>query len=95
MNEEFNNLVELFKQLSKEEKKDALIKEFKMLVAVIEKLNKDIENNHEMLMNKELLDINKDNASDEDYLEAYYVYLNMINDGVLHFAEKISNDFYE
>lgn len=95
MNEEFNNLVELYKRMSNKEKKDALIKEFKINLAAVEKLNNDLGINHELIMNRELLDIDKDNVTDDDYLEAYFVYLHMINDSILTFAEKISNEFYE
>ena len=95
MNEEFNNLVGLYKNMSNQEKKDALIKEFKTNLAAIEKLNNDLEIKHELLINREVLDVDKDTATDDDYLEAYFVYLHMRNDSMLSFVEKISNEFYE
>ena len=95
MNEEFNNLVNLYKSMTTQEKKDALIKEFKVSLGAIEKLNKDIGNEHELLINREILDVDKKDVTENDYLEAYFVYLHMINDSILTFAQKISDQFFE
>lgn len=95
MNEEFNKLVKLFKNLSIEEKKEYLIKEFKLSIALLEKMNNDIGVNNNLLLNKEIIDVNKKNPTDDDYLEAYFVYLHAINSSIIAFAEKISQEFYE
>lgn len=95
MNKEFNNVINAFKNLSTEEKKEALIKEFKINLAAIIKLNNDINSNEDLLMNKEILDINNPNATLDDFLEAYFVYLCMISNSIASFAEKVSQDFYE
>ena len=47
-NKEFNNLVEAYKKLSTKEKQDEIIKLFKENIAVWEKLNTDIKNNHNL-----------------------------------------------
>lgn len=74
-NEEFNNYVSMFKQLSKKDKEEALINILKENLVVVEKLleNKDV--NKEVLFNKEILDLKKENYTDDDYLEAVFVYL--------------------
>ena len=67
-NEEFNNYVSMFKQLSKKDKEDALINILKENLAVVEKLleNKDV--NKEVLFNKEILDLKKENYTDDNYI---------------------------
>ena len=95
MNEEFNKIVNLFKNLSTNEKKETLIKEFKLSVAALEKMNNDILNNNNLLLNREIIDVNKKNPTDDDYLEAYFVYLHTINNLIINFADKISKDFFE
>lgn len=93
--EDFNRLVELYKKMSYKDKQNALINEFKTTLACIEKLNQDVGNKHDLLINKEITDINKSDATNDDYLEAYFVYLNMINDSLSSLLEKIYNEFYE
>lgn len=95
MKEEFDNLILLYKNMNTEDKKKALINEFKYSLAALEKLKKDLNINHELLISKEILDVDKETATLDDYLEAYYVYLHMLNDSILAFAEKVSNEFYE
>lgn len=94
-NKEFNNLVEAYKKLSTKEKQDEIIKLFKENIAIWEKLNNDINNNHNLLLNREIIDINKENFTLDDFLEAIFVYLHMLSDSTASFAEKISNDFYK
>ncbi len=94
-NKEFNNLVEAYKKLTTKEKQDEIIKLFKENIAVWEKLNNDINNKHNLLLNREIIDVNKDNATLDDFLEAVFVYLHMLSDSTASFAEKIANDFYK
>lgn len=94
-NKEFNNLVEAYKNLSTKEKQDEIIKLFKENIAIWEKLNTDIKNNHNLLLNREIIDINKKNFTLDDFLEAIFVYLHMLSDSTASFAEKIANDFYK
>ena len=93
-NIEFNNLVEAYKNLSTKEKQEEIIKLFKENVAIWEKLNNDINNNHNLLFNREIIDINKENYTTDDFLEAIFVYLHMLSDSTASFALKIANDFY-
>ena len=94
-NTEFNNLVEAYKNLSTKEKQEEIIKLFKENVAIWEKLNNDINNNHNLLFNREIIDINKENYTLDDFLEAIFVYLHMLLDSTASFALKIANDFYK
>lgn len=95
MAEEFNRLVNSFKELETEDKMNAIIELLKTDVAVAQKLNSDIQNEHELLLNREILDVSKNDKTLDDFLEAVYVYIHTLNDQYISFAEKISNEFYE
>lgn len=58
-------------------------------------MNSCLKIDHKLLVNKELLDLDKPTVTEDDYLEAYFVYLHMLTDTFGVFAEKISDDFFE
>ncbi len=95
MEKEFDELVERFKELSTKDKKDAVIKQLKNDIAVAHKINSDIGNNHDLFLNREVLDLNDEESTMDDFLEAVFVYVNTLNDQYMSFAEKIANEFYE
>ena len=94
-NKEFNALVEAYKNLSTKEKQEEIIKLFKENIAVWEKINHDINNSHSLLLNREIIDMNKEDATLDDFLEAVFVYLHMLSDSTASFEKKIANEFYE
>ncbi|MDO4341516.1 MAG: hypothetical protein Q4C44_02090 [bacterium] len=74
-NEEFNNYVLMFKQLPKKEKEETLINILKENLVVVEKLLENKNINRDILYNREILDLKNVNYTDDDYLEAVFVYL--------------------
>ena len=78
--EAFDAFVEEYKELPLNEKKDTLIKELKEMVALVEKLCIDNNIEYDMMINREILDINKENYTEDDYVEAVYVYIQMFKE---------------
>ena len=71
----FDAFIEEYKDKSLKEKQTILVKELKELIALSQKICLDKGITYELITNKEILDINKDNYTEDDYVEAIYVYL--------------------
>ena len=91
----FDEVVELYKKMNTEEKAQENIIELKELLALVNKLCIDIGLDKELKLNKEVVDIQKEDATLDDYLEAEFVYINEIKNYFGTFAEKIAEMFYE
>ena len=75
--EDFNNFEEFmnyYKSLHMESKKDMLLNELKLLAASTNKACKSLEVDNEVIVSDDLADLNKDNHTEEDYIEALMVY---------------------
>lgn len=84
---EFNEYVEKFKKMSLSKKKEITVKEMKTLVAFVTLLKDKCGAPKEILYNREILDTNSDNISEEDFVEAVFVYSNIIKEA---FSEYVS-----
>lgn len=79
-NNEFNNLINTFVLLNTEEKADEIINTLKEDIAIFEGISKINNFNDELIFNREIVDVNKVNPSVDDYYEAIFVYLKMLED---------------
>ena len=70
----FNDYVEKYKNLPLNEKKEILENQIKELIAVLDTLNQKHGKNSKMLFNREILDLKKENATEDDFVEAMFVY---------------------
>lgn len=95
MNEAFNEYVEVFKTLPLAAKKEETIKEMKMLIALLSKLKLDLNIEDNLLLNKEVLDIQKATATEDDFVEAVFVYVNTIKESLADYLEVTTNILYE
>ena len=77
---DFNVYIEKYKKLSLEEKKKLVEKEFEELIVVLKKINENMGNNPKLLFNREILDLKKNNASEDDFVEAVFVYINSVKE---------------
>lgn len=75
MLEEYNRLIELFTKLDTTSKREQIIEDIKVMIAILQKICNDRNIYYEPLLNKELLDLKNNPLSEDDYLEALYVYL--------------------
>lgn len=93
--ESFNKYVNSYKKLPLQKKKEMVNEEVKKLIAFIEKANADIGIKDQTLFNKEILDLNTDNISDEDFTEAMFVYIHTIQELVGAYFNKVSEVLYK
>ena len=70
----FDNYVEKYKNLPLKEKKEIVEAQIKELLVVMNTLNEKYGNNYKILFNREILDLKKEDASEEDFVEAMFVY---------------------
>jgi len=91
----FDELMEKYKDLSLADKQKENISELKELLALLNKVCVDMGLEKSLTLNKEVLDINKEGATIDDYLEAEYVYINEVKNHLGIFVEAIADAFYE
>lgn len=94
-NENFNAYVESYKKLPLQEKKDIVNTEVKKLLAFIEKAKMDVNVKDEILFNREILDLNKENVSDDDFVEAMFVYIHAIQESLGEYFNEVSKYLYK
>lgn len=93
--EKFDKLVDEFKKLSLMEKKNIVNEETKKLLAFIQKVKTDVEAKETILFNREILDLNSNNVSDEDFVEAMFVYIYSIREAVSEYFNEVSKYLYK
>lgn len=94
-NKIFNEYVEKYKTLPLQEKKNIVNQEMKELLAFIDKAKKDMNINDEILFNREILDLNSDNVSDEDFVEAIFVYVHALQESLGKYFNEVSKILYK
>ncbi len=85
--EKLNNFVEAYKKLSLIDKKVALEKEIKETLALLEKLHQNLGKENTILLNKEVLDVKDGVSSEEDFVEAMFVYILMIQESLASYVD--------
>ena len=94
-NETFNEYIEAYKKLPLQKKKQMANEEVKKLLAFIEKANNDLNLNDTILFNREILDLNSDNVSDDDFVEATFVYIYSIREALSIYFNTVSKILYK
>lgn len=94
-NETFNEYIEAYKKLPLQKKKQMANEEIKKLLAFIEKANNDLNLNDTILFNREILDLNSDNVSDDDFVEAMFVYIYSIREALSIYFNTVSKILYK
>ncbi|MBR4262522.1 MAG: hypothetical protein IKQ35_04080 [Bacilli bacterium] len=85
----FDRYINAYKKLSLDKKREYLIEEYKRTLAYLEKLKKDLDIHEGMLLNREIIDFGQ-GCSDDDFVEASYVYLKSLQESLGLFLEKLS-----
>lgn len=80
--EDFNEYINYFKTLSLKEKKSIIYEQMKILAGFTNNLCNELNVKNELLINKELLDLNNENYSQDDFAEAIIVLLNSIQNSI-------------
>lgn len=93
--ENFNKYVDAFKMLPLQEKKVRVVKEFQELLIFIEKAKQDLRIANGVLYNKEVLDLNSNNVSDEDFVEAMFVYVHSVQEALGSYFNETAKYIYK
>lgn len=88
----FDNYVEKYKYLPLSEKKELVEKEIKELLVVLNSLNEKYGKKAAILFNKEILDIKKENATEDDFVEAMFVYSYSLKELIASLVENLSKE---
>ena len=94
-NETFNEYIEAYKKLPLQKKKQMANEEVKKLLAFIEKANNDLNLNDTILFNREILDLNGDNVSDDVFVEAMFVFIYSIREALSIYFNTVSKILYK
>lgn len=81
----FDAFIEEYKTLNLKEKQGLVIKDFKELIATLQQLCKLYRIDYDLLINREIVDVNKENYSEDDFSEAIYVYMQMFKEIMVEF----------
>lgn len=89
-NKDFNEYIEKYKQLNLKDKQKNIINLLKEDIIILQKVlsNNNKENDYKMLYNREILDVNNENYTEDDFSEAVIVYLYAIRELVAELIEK-------
>lgn len=93
--EAFGGLMEYYKLLPIENKRNEIISELEELISNYSKICTQFGIMPDMVLNKEMLNINRSNITEDEFLHAIYAYLNTLQDVSAQFinimSEKLEN----
>ena len=69
----FNEYVDKYKHLLLKDKKELVEKEMEELLVVLNALNEKYGDTPNVLFNREILDLKKEDATEDDFVEAMFV----------------------
>ncbi len=76
----YNEYIKSFVGLDTYEKQTIIIEKLKEIIAVLSSNLASKGFDYQPLLNREMADLNKENVSDDDYLEAIFAYLISLED---------------
>lgn len=88
----FDAYIEEYKEKDLANKQKIAISELKELIAIFQKMCSMYNINHELLVNREIIDVNKEDYTQEDFAEAVYVYIQMYKEIMSEFMLSIMQD---
>lgn len=88
-NDKFNKYMTDFKTKSTSEKKQIVFKQLKLLASITNDYCKEIGSDNEIIINKELLDLNNKDYNLDDYLEALVTLISSIQNSFCDFHDRM------
>lgn len=76
----FENVIESYKLLSTADKRQEILNELKLLIAIFEKMCTENGLEYRKIQSKEILDLNNGSETEDDYLEATFVYVQYLKE---------------
>lgn len=88
--EAFGGLMEYYKLLPIKNKRIEIINEIEELISYYSKICTQLGSMPDMTLNKEMLNINQENITEEEFLHALFAYLNVLQDISGQFINQMS-----
>ena len=85
----FTEVIENYKKLSIADKRQEIVDELKLMVAIFEKLCEDNNIAYREIKSREILDLKKGEETASDYLEAIFVYIEYLKEVLGSYLERI------
>lgn len=89
--EAFTGLMEYYKKLPLETKRVEIINELEEIISSYSKICTHFGVMPDMMLNKEMLNINRKNIKEEEFLHAIFAYLNTLEDISAQFIDQMCN----
>lgn len=86
----FDEYMKSFKKQPLKEKQNIVIGQLKILATITNTMCKELNIQNELMLNRELLDLNKEYYTEDDFAEAIIVYINSIQNSLCDFDNKLS-----
>ena len=90
---DFNLYLEKFKNLSTKEKESIVYDHLKLLASLTSNYCRLVGANNSLLINKELIDMNNENYTHDDFCESLITLINSIQKSVCDYHEKLYSVF--
>lgn len=90
MNEDINEYMTFFKSQTLKEKQSIVYGQLQMLAGFTNDLCKELNIPNELVLNRELLDLKKDDYTEDDFAEAIIVLINSVQNSICDYANGIS-----
>lgn len=91
MKEDINEYMKFFKEQSLKEKQNIIYEQLQMLVGFTNNLCKELDIENEIIINRELLDLKKDDYTEDDFAEAIIVFINSIQNSICDYSSGVSD----
>ena len=91
----FNEYIEVYKKLSLKKKQDLVVEEILDIFKFLNKLKQDLNLDNNVLFNKELDDLKNADFTDDDFVEAVYVYMCSLKEYLADYIEAVSKLIYK
>ena len=87
--EAFSGLIEYYKQLPIENKRREIISSLEQIISNYSKICTRFGVMPDMMLNKEMLNINRKNLTEEEFLHALFAYINTLEDISAQFINRV------
>ncbi len=89
--EAFNGLMEYYKLLPIQNKRDEIVSILEELISNYSKICTKFGVMPDMVLNKEILNIKRDDLTEEEFLHAIFAYLNILQDISAQFIDRMAD----
>lgn len=80
--EKFDKYIGAYTKLSIDDKKKEIIEKLRNMISSYELINRSLGRSHELLINRELIDLKEIPLTEKDFLEGIFVYIHTLEDEV-------------